>query len=302
MLHWTALFGIPSLCTSDQGANLTSNLFKGLQDQLGIHVDYSPIYYPQANGLIERSHQTIKNSIKASLVDMGDKYQGNWIYYLPWALLGIRSSFNADLGTSPMEMTLGKHVQLPGTILADPEEVKSNQDIDVAAMLRKLQLKDNRTLVPPSLNRANPTVPTLPDTVSHVYAKQHNLKGLDPKYKGPFPVTDRPSRSLIEIKVVLNKMGADRLERRHISDLKIGYLREGAGVATRPKRGRPPRAPKDTSADAKDTETGQNTSTNSQLLTNVNKNAGTDIQNESPNPQNYILIRLISIIQLPLLS
>ena len=108
MLHWTALFGLPSICTSDQGPNLTSDMFKGLQDQLGIKVNYSPVYYPQTNGLIERSHQTLKNSIKSSLIEMGDTYQGNWIYYLPWALLGIRASYNNDLGTSPMEMTIGK--------------------------------------------------------------------------------------------------------------------------------------------------------------------------------------------------
>ena len=77
MLHWTALFGIPSIVTSDQGPNLTSGLFKGMQDNLGIEVNYSPIYYPQANGMIERSHQSIQNSIKAKLVEMGDKYQAN---------------------------------------------------------------------------------------------------------------------------------------------------------------------------------------------------------------------------------
>ena len=81
MLHWTALFGIPSICTTDQGPNLTSGLFKGLQDQLGIHVTLSPIYHPQTNGLIERAHQTLKNSIKASLIEMGDRYQENWILY-----------------------------------------------------------------------------------------------------------------------------------------------------------------------------------------------------------------------------
>ena len=97
LLHWTALFGLPSICTSDHGPNLTSNLFKGLQEQLGIKVTYSPIYHPQSNGLIERSHQTLKNSIKASLIEMGDKYQENWIHYLPWALLGIRSSFNKNV-------------------------------------------------------------------------------------------------------------------------------------------------------------------------------------------------------------
>ena len=239
MLHWTSMFGIPSVCTSDRGSNLTSEMFKGLQDQLGIHVTHSPIYYPQTNGLIERSHQTLKNTIKATLIEMGDKYQKNWIYYLPWALLGIRSSFNKDLNTSPLEMTLGKHVQLPGTILADPQDIMKNEDINVDSLLKRLQMKDNRMAVPPSLNKPNPTVPTLPDFVSHVYVRQHNVKGLSPKYLGPFPVTSRPSRSTIEIKVGVNKQGLERREIRHISDTKVAYLREDATIATRPKRGRP---------------------------------------------------------------
>ena len=246
MLHWAALFGIPSLCTSDQGPNLTSGLFRGLQESLGIKVHYSPIYFPQANGMVERSHQTLKNSIKASLIEMADKYQENWASYLPWALLGLRSSFNKDLGTSPMEMTLGKHVQLPGTILTDPGEATSLEDINVDAILRKLQLKNNRLAVPPSLNRANPKVETLPESVTHVYARQHNIKGLTPSYLGPFPVVSRPSRSTIEIKVGLNKDKSDRLEIRHISDVKVAHLKEDAVIAERPKRGRPPSKPEST--------------------------------------------------------
>ncbi len=50
-----------------------------------------------------------------------------------------------------MEMTIGKHVQLPGTILADPHEAESLEDINVDAILRKLQLKNNRVAVPPSI-------------------------------------------------------------------------------------------------------------------------------------------------------
>ena len=173
------------------------------------------------------------------LIEICDKYQGNWIHYLPWALLGIRASYNQDLGTSPLEMTIGKHAQLPGTILADPSEVKSHEDVNVQALLRKLQIKDNRVAVPPSLNKPNPTVPTLSESVSHVYARQHNTKGLSPPYEGPFPVTSKPSRSTIEIKVGLNKHGAERIERRHVSDIKVAHLREGATIAERKKRGRP---------------------------------------------------------------
>ena len=52
----------------------------------------------------------------------------------------------------------------------------------------------------------------------------------------------RPSRSTIEIKVGLNKDGSKRVELRHISDIKVAYLRQDAVIATRPKRGRPPKA------------------------------------------------------------
>ena len=87
--------------------------------------------------MIERSHQSLKNSIKASLVDLGDKYQGNWIYYLPWALLGLRSSYNNDLGTSSSEMTFGMHPQLPGTLLADPEDINMSNS-HLQTILKKL--------------------------------------------------------------------------------------------------------------------------------------------------------------------
>ena len=88
--------------------------------------------------MIERSHQTMKNSIKAKLIEMGDKYQDKWILYLPWVLLGIRSAFNSNLNTSSAEMTLGLHPQLPGTVLANPEDINL-EDGHIETILRKLQ-------------------------------------------------------------------------------------------------------------------------------------------------------------------
>ena len=93
--------------------------------------------------------------------------------------------------------------------------------------------------MPPSLNKENPIVPTLPESVTHIYARQHNTKGLAPSFLGPFPVISRPSRSTIEIQVGLNAQGIPRKEIRHISDIKVAYLREDATIAERPKRGRP---------------------------------------------------------------
>ena len=81
-----------------------------MQRHLGIDIKHTPIYWPQGNGLIERNHQSLKNSIKAQLVEMGEMHKQNWMKYLPWALLGRRTAFNKELGTSSSELTLGTHI------------------------------------------------------------------------------------------------------------------------------------------------------------------------------------------------
>ena len=91
---------------------------------------------------------------------------------------------------------------------------------------------------------------------------------------GPFPVISRPSRSTIEIKVGLNKDGSDRREIRHISDIKVAYLRDDAVIASRPKRGRPPKAP--TTASSKN-------STSPDSEENKNKNDANTKAFSSPN-------------------
>ena len=112
-----------------------------------------------------------------------------------------------------------------------------------------------------------------------MYVKQHNVKGLAPRYLGPFPVTSRPSRSTIVIKVGLDAKGLDRLELRHISDIKVAYLRNDANIAERPKRGRPPKKVED----VRDTESSHSTS-----LSNKCKQNKIDIEPQPLKPESNI--------------
>ena len=114
------------------------SLFQEMQKTLGIKIHHTPVYWPQGNGLIERSHRTLKESIKAQLVEMGQIYQNNWYHALPWALLGQRTAFNKDLGTSSNELTLGTHVQVPGCILQDVNYDSAEPNIE--DILEKLQI------------------------------------------------------------------------------------------------------------------------------------------------------------------
>ena len=47
---WVSFFGVPSLVTSDNGASITSNLWKDMMSKLHIDVKYSALYRPQSIG------------------------------------------------------------------------------------------------------------------------------------------------------------------------------------------------------------------------------------------------------------
>ena len=120
--HWVSWLGTPSVVTSDNGASFIANLWKDMLDKLHIEVKYSALYRPQSVGLLERQHKSIKDSLKACLVEMGEKHQDRWLDHLPFVLLGRRVAYQPDLGASASEMVYGTNVRIPGQLLHDPGE------------------------------------------------------------------------------------------------------------------------------------------------------------------------------------
>lgn len=104
---WIQNFGVPLKITSDLGRQFESQLFKELNQLLGIkHLRTTP-YHPQTNGLIERWHRTLKSSIKchASM---------DWSRLLPTILLGLRVTYKEDISASPAELVYGTTLKIPG--------------------------------------------------------------------------------------------------------------------------------------------------------------------------------------------
>ena len=239
LLHsWVARHGVASACTSDNGVEFVSALWRAMQKKLGIELHYTPLYTPQANGLLERQHQTIKTSLKASLIQMGDKYGENWYDYLPWILLMKRVAFQKELKASPSMLTYGMNVAVPGDLLRNPDDAFTEPELE--ELVKHLNKTDSSppkpTGIPPQVE-----VPEPPESITHVYTWQHNKKGLEAPYAGPFAVVSRPTRSTVKIKVGLTKAGEERYEIRSWKDLKVAHMAPEAEEAQRPKRGRPSR-------------------------------------------------------------
>jgi transposase InsO family protein len=112
---WIQRFGVPSVITSDRGAQFTSSLWTALCSILAISHVKTTAYHPQSNGLVERFHRRLKEALQARLAGP------DWLSHLPWVLLGIRSAVPLEGGPSPAEAVMGCQPILPGEFLTTSE-------------------------------------------------------------------------------------------------------------------------------------------------------------------------------------
>jgi transposase InsO family protein len=64
---WIAHFGVPDMVTSDRGSQFTPSLCAAVCDLLQICHICTTAFHPQANGLVERLHRRLKDSLRARM-------------------------------------------------------------------------------------------------------------------------------------------------------------------------------------------------------------------------------------------
>ena len=112
---WIARFGVPAVITTDRGVQFTSAVWQVLCKRLGISHCPTTAYHPQANGLVERFHRQLKDSMRARLAAR------DWPAHLPWVLLGLRAAPKEDHNVSAAELLYGVPLALPGELLETAE-------------------------------------------------------------------------------------------------------------------------------------------------------------------------------------
>ncbi|GKD44334.1 putative reverse transcriptase domain-containing protein [Tanacetum coccineum] len=63
--------GVPISIISDHDSNFTSRLWQSLQSALGTQLDMSTTYHPETDGQSERTIQTLKDMLRACVIDFG---------------------------------------------------------------------------------------------------------------------------------------------------------------------------------------------------------------------------------------
>lgn len=89
---WISHYGLPEKLTSDRGPQFRSELFPEFCNLMGVEAIKTTADHPQANGLVERFHRTLKAALMCT--------KRSWLDELPLVLLGLRNSPNKDSGWS----------------------------------------------------------------------------------------------------------------------------------------------------------------------------------------------------------
>ena len=276
-----ARFGVPRLAISDNGNTFIANLYQDIMKTFGIEVKFTPAYHPASNGAIERRHQTIKNALKASLVDMGSHHGDKWMRALPWVLLGKRIAFQPDLDTSAALLLYGRSPEIPGQVLGHPGPPLNNPQ--TRALLEEMyKLESNPALQTSAKVIINDIKET--ENASHVYIKREDPKGHTPRFEGPFEIVSRPSHSQIQIRIGSYANGDPRLATYNWRSCKIAHLRDGFVEGSRPALGRKKTRPDPTTTERQLTEVDVNKPAGSVADVELEGKEGAKIQTDTSSP------------------
>ena len=214
---WVARFGVPRVVTTDRGTQFTSAIWECMCRTLGVQHVVTTAYHPQSNGMVERLHRQVKQSLRA-------RNCGNsWANHLPWVLLGIRAAPKEDSSVSAAEVVYGETLTLPGQLhdLAGQSVVQQEQETP----LIPLRDRNYRELARNSVLEG----------VEFVYVRRGPVGApFSQSYSGPYRILSKNRKSYqLQIGARTEWVSADRLKPHR------GAAPEPAQP---PRRGRPPGA------------------------------------------------------------
>ena len=104
-----AIFGLPQIIHSDNGANFCSDLMAELYRLLGIRHTKSHTYCAFNNSAVERWHLTLEQSITTQ----ASHKPRSWDQYVALSVLSYNCQKHSSTGYSPFKMMFGEEARLP---------------------------------------------------------------------------------------------------------------------------------------------------------------------------------------------
>nr|GEX95717.1 putative reverse transcriptase domain, ribonuclease H-like domain, aspartic peptidase domain protein [Tanacetum cinerariifolium] len=101
--------GVPISIISDRDSHFTSRFWKSLQNALGTQLNMSTAYHPETDGQCERTIQTLKDMLRACVIDFGK----GWEKHLPLVEFSYNYSYHASIKVAPFEALYDRKCRSP---------------------------------------------------------------------------------------------------------------------------------------------------------------------------------------------
>ena len=187
-LNWVARFGVPADITSDRGPQFTAEIWRALAESLGCKIHHTTAYHPQANGLIERFHRSLKAALRARLTTTA------WMDELPWVMLGLRTMPKEDLGTSVANMVYGAPLTIPGAFVAPSRNPEATEHLQ-----RMREIAGRLVPAPDAWHGTRPAAENRRlEDAEFVFVRRDASHGpLQTPYTGPYRVLQRHDKYFV---------------------------------------------------------------------------------------------------------
>nr|GEW37996.1 reverse transcriptase domain-containing protein [Tanacetum cinerariifolium] len=97
-------YGVPISIILDHDIHFTSRLWQSLQSALATPLEMSTTYHPKTDGQNERTIKTVKDIIRACVMDFGK----GWEKHLPLVEFSYNNSYHASIKAAPFEALYGR--------------------------------------------------------------------------------------------------------------------------------------------------------------------------------------------------
>lgn len=125
--------GAPARLVTDQGRNFVSRLFREVCHLLGIRKLQTTAYHPQSNGMVERLHRTLTET----MAHFARRDGKDWDLWVPYALMAYRAIPHTSTGYSPNYLIYGRELEGPLGSVRPLEGGSCEAARDMATRLRE---------------------------------------------------------------------------------------------------------------------------------------------------------------------